>query len=84
MSGRMRIGAQAGIRPGKWSVIMDFLCFAFLLMRRLLVRFALSFLHRRDARENYLTDSMYLVDRGGTAGAGRGASDVGGPSVSFV
>ncbi len=53
-------------------------------MRRLLERFALSSLHRRDARENDLTYSLCLVDRGGKAGAGRGASDVAGPYVSSV
>ena len=69
MSGRMRIGAEAGIRPGKWSVIMDWLCFALVRMRRPLVRFAVSSLRRRDALEEDLTDNLYLLDRVGWGGA---------------
>ena len=69
MSGRMRIGAEAGIRPGKWSVIMDWLCFALVRMRRPLVRFAVSSLRRRDALGKNLTDNLCLVDRIGWAGA---------------
>ena len=63
VSGRMRIGAEAGIRPGKWSVIMDWLCFALVRMRRQLVRFAVSSLRRRDAIGKNLTNNLGLVDR---------------------
>ena len=63
VSGRMRIGAEAGISLGKWSVIMDWLCFALVRMRRPLVRFAVSSLRRRDALGKNLTDNLGLVDR---------------------
>jgi hypothetical protein len=69
VSGRMRIGAEAGIRSGKWSVIMDWFCFALVRMRRPLVRFAVSSLRRRDALEKCLTDNLPLVDRVRWAGA---------------
>ena len=51
MSGMMRIGAEAGIRPGKKSVIVNRLLFALVRMRRPLVRFAVFILRRRDALE---------------------------------
>ncbi len=51
MSGLMRIGAEAGIRLGKKSVIVDWLLFALVRMRQPLVRFAVFILLRRDALE---------------------------------
>ena len=82
--GRMRTGVEAGIRPGKWSVIMDCLCFALALMRRWCVHFALRSLHSRDAIENDRTDGLGPGDLIGIAGTGRSGSDVAGPPVSSV
>ena len=84
MRGRMRTGAEAGIRPGKWSVIMDCFCFALALMRRLFVHFALRSLHSRDAIENDRADGLGPGDLIGIAGTGRCGSDVAGPPVSSV
>ena len=69
MSGWMRIGAEARIRLGTWSVIMDWLCLALVRIRRQLVRFAASSLRRRDALGKNLTVNLGLVDRVWWAGA---------------
>ena len=84
MRGRMRIGAEAGIRPGKWSVIMDCFCFAFFRMRRVIERFAESSLLRRDVLENGPTDGLGPGDVIKIAGIGRRISDVDGPPLSSV
>ncbi len=69
VSGRSRIGTEAGIRPGKWSVIMDWLCFALVRMRRPLIRLAVSSLRRREALERGLRNSLPLLERVWWAGA---------------
>ncbi len=84
MRGRMRTGAEAGIRPGKWSVIMDCLCFALALMRRWCVHFALRSLHSRDAIENDQAGGLGPGDLIGRAGTGRNVSDVAGPPMSSL
>ncbi len=65
----MRTGAEAGIKHGKWSVIMDWFYFALFRMRRPLVRFAVSSLRRRDTLGKGLTDNMCPVDRVAWLGA---------------
>ncbi len=82
--GRMRIGAEDGIRPGKWSVIMDCFCFAFIRMRRVIERFAESSLLRRDVLENGPTDGLGPGDVIEIAGTGHRISDVDGPPLSSV
>ena len=63
VSGRSRIGTEAGIRSGKWSVIMDWLFFALVRMRRPLVRWAVSSLRRMEALERGLISILPLVER---------------------
>ncbi len=69
VSGRSRIGTEAGMRPGKWFVIMDWLCFALVRMRRPLIRLAVSSLRKRESLERGLTNNMLLLERVWWAGA---------------
>ena len=84
MRGRIRIGAEAGRRPGKWSVIMDWFCFAFFRVRKVFECFALISLLRRDSLENGPTDGLGPGDVIEIAGTGRRISDVDGPPLASV
>ena len=84
MRGRMWIGAEAGISPGKWSVSMDCLCFAFVRLRIAFERFALSSLFRRDALGSGRADYLCPRDPVETAGDVRRLFAVACPPVSSV
>ena len=80
----MRIGAEAGVSPGKWSVSMDCLCFVFVRLRIAFERFALSSLFRRDALESGRADCLGPRDPVETAGDVRRLFAVACPPVSSV
>ncbi len=80
----MRIGADAGVSPGKWSVSMDCLCFAFVRLRIACERFALSSLFRRDALGSGRADCLGPRDLVETAGDVRRLFAVACPPVSSV
>ncbi len=64
VGGRLCTGAKAGIRYGKWSVIMDWLTFEFLRTRRVCVRLAVATLHKRESVEIGLTRNLPRKGRG--------------------
>ena len=80
----MRIGTEAGVSPGKWSVSMDCFCFAFVRLRVACERFALSSLFRRDALWSGRADCLSPRDLVETAGDVRRLFAVACPPVSSV
>ena len=81
---RVRIGAEAGVSPGKWSVSMDCLCIRFIRLRVVCERFALRSLIKRDALGSGRADCVNPIARVETAGDVRCLFAVTCPPVSSV
>ena len=58
VGGRLCTGAETGISFGKWSVIIDWLAFAFLRTRRVYFRLAVDSLRLRESVEIGQTSNL--------------------------
>jgi hypothetical protein len=68
VGGRLCTGTEAGISPGKWSVIMEWLNFALFRTRQVYFRLAVDSLRMRESVESGLMSSLPREERGWGAG----------------